>query len=475
MTLRNPRYPVLLVDDETEALESEALVLGLHGLTNVAKCSDSRTVMQTLAERHCGIVVLDITMPHLDGISLLDMIAAEYPDVTVVMLTGHDDVGMAVSCVRKGAFDYVVKPVDEDRLCTTLARALERQEILGETQRLHTAFMEGSPEHPEVFAAMVTADPRMLSAFRYVEAVAPSGLPILVTGETGVGKELLAQAIHQASGTTGEFVTVNCAGIDDQLFSDTLFGHTKDAYTGASGTRQGLVARAKGGTVFLDEIGDLHPDSQVKLLRLLQEGTYYPLGSDTLATAQCRFVAATNADLARRQRDGSFRKDLFFRLQSHEVRIPPLRERKSDIPLLVDEFLRQAAQALRKRPPTPPPNLAVLLSNYDFPGNVRELRGMVFDAVGRHRSGVLSSEAFREAMGRQAERAEGQSAGEESDGVVAFPGELPTLEQVENALVVEALRRTEGNRSLAAQLVGMSRQTFKAKLKRAGCEGDAKR
>jgi DNA-binding NtrC family response regulator len=401
------------------------------------------------------------------------MIVQEHPDAVVVMLTGHDDVGMAVTCVRKGAFDYIVKPVDEDRLCTTLAKAMEHQEVRTEAQRLHTAILEGAPARPELFADIVTVDPRMISAFRYVEAIAPSGLPILVTGETGVGKELLAHAVHRASDVRGEFVTVNCAGVDDQLFSDTLFGHTKDAYTGASGTRQGLVARAKNGTVFLDEIGDLHPDSQVKLLRLLQEGTYYPLGSDTLATAQCRFVAATNADLARRQKEGTFRRDLYFRLQAHEVRIPPLRERKGDIAPLLSVFLRQAAESMQKKVPTPPPNLVPLLSNYEFPGNVRELRGMVFDAVGRHRAGVLSSEAFREAIGKQDTRpADGTMDGGSVESAVVFPGELPTADVVECALVVEALRRTKGNKSLAAHLVGMSRQTFKSKLKQSGYRED---
>jgi len=293
---------------------------------------------------------------------------------------------------------------------------------------------------------------------------------MLLTGETGVGKELFAEAIHAASGVRGEFVSINCAGIDDQLFSDTLFGHTREAYTGASGERAGLIARAKGGTLFLDEIGDLRAETQVKLLRLLQDGAYYRLGSDRPLTAETRFVAATNVDLHRAQLEGGFRKDLFFRLQAHEIRIPPLRERKGDLGLLLDALLKMAAEELGRKKPTVPPQLLALLRNYDFPGNVRELRGMVFDAVARHDSGVLSCEAFEEAIlkrrdGISEAKAEMDTSASER---VVFPGELPTIDEAEAALVAEALRRTEGNKAMAARLLGISRQTFRVKANKAG-------
>ena len=244
----------------------------------------------------------------------------------------------------------------------------------------------------------------MQAICRYVEAVAPSRQPVLVTGETGAGKELIARAIHDLSGCAGRFVAVNVAGLDDTMFSDTLFGHTRGAYTGADNKRDGLLARASGGTLFLDEIGDLKESTQVKLLRLLEEKLYYPLGSDAPLTTDARIVCATHHSLPKLLTAGEFRTDLFFRLQAHHVHIPPLRERMEDLASLLDHCLEEAAQSFGKKKPTPPPEIVTLLSVYHFPGNVRELRSMVFDAVAQHQSGVLSLESFRRALRDQLAR-----------------------------------------------------------------------
>jgi DNA-binding NtrC family response regulator len=303
----------------------------------------------------------------------------------------------------------------------------------------------------------------MRSVFHYVEAVAKGVQPILVTGESGTGKELVARAIHAVSGREGELVAVNVAGLDDAVFADTLFGHVRGAFTGASEARSGMVERAAGGTLFLDEIGDLPLASQVKLLRLAQEGEYYPLGQDRPRRMRARIVVATHQDLAARQAAGAFRKDLYYRLRAHHLHLPPLRERRGDLPLLLDHFLHEAAREFGKRKPTPPKQLAVLLSSYDFPGNVRELRSMVFDAVGLHQGKLLSMDAFKRAIGERGGRDEAERPDPEANPFLPLE-RLPTLVESRRLLVADALRRAEGNQTIAARLLGISQSALSRRL-----------
>jgi DNA-binding NtrC family response regulator len=308
----------------------------------------------------------------------------------------------------------------------------------------------------------------MHSIFQYLESIAHSRQPILITGETGVGKELFAQAIHVLSELDGHWVVVNVAGLDDVMFSDTLFGHARGAFTGADRSRRGLIETANGGSLFLDEIGDLPQPSQVKLLRLLQNGEYMPLGEDRPRHSQAHIIAATNRDLWLLQRKGHFRKDLNFRLRTHHVHLPPLRERADDIPLLVDHFLVEAARELKKRKPTPPKELYTLLQTYAFPGNVRELRSMIFDAVSRHRAKVLSLEVFKEHMDRENGGAGGPvQPVADLDEAAPFRGfqELPTIKEMTRMLIAEAMRRANGNQSIAARMLGISQPALSKRLK----------
>jgi DNA-binding NtrC family response regulator len=318
-------------------------------------------------------------------------------------------------------------------------------------------------EHPAAFEAFVTQDKAMRAIFHYVEAVARGVQPVLVTGESGTGKELVARSLHLASGRRGELVAVNVAGLDDAVFSDTLFGHVRGAFTGATEARSGMVERAADGTLFLDEIGDLGPASQVKLLRLLQENEYYPLGSDRPRFMRARVVVATHHDLAARRDAGTFRKDLFYRLRAHHVHLPPLRERSGDIPMLLDQFLDQAAREFGKKKPTPPKQLAGLLATYAFPGNVRELRAMVYDAVGLHQGRVLSMDAFKRAIGDRP--ADAPAAGAGSPNPFSTLERFPTLADARELLVDEALRRAEGSQSVAARLLGISQSAVSRWLK----------
>ena len=466
-------FPVLMVDDDAQFLLSAGVALRTAGISPVATIEDSRQVIPFLEGREAAAVVIDLTMPHLSGQDLLQKLKDRYPDLPVVVMTGRNEVEIAVECMRIGAFDYLVKPVEPARFVSCIRRAQEVRTLRAEVHSLKEHFLSGQLRNASAFREIVTQSRKMLAAFQYVEVVAPSRHPVLVTGETGTGKELVGRAIHAISGCRGELVPVNVAGLDDVLFSDTLFGHRKGAYTGADQAREGLIARAAGGTLFLDEIGDLSESSQVKLLRLIEGRKYYPLGADVPRESDARIICATHRSLEALLSQGRFRHDLYYRLSGHKVHLLPLRERKEDIPLLVDAFLAEAAESEGRRKPTPPAELYTLLSTYDYPGNVRELRMMVFDAVVRHTGGVLSLESFRKTVGTR----EAPPAGEASPGASAPAGtsplfsglsRLPTLKEAVDQLVAEALARARDNQGIAASLLGITRQALNKRLVRGG-------
>jgi DNA-binding NtrC family response regulator len=367
--------------------------------------------------------------------------------------------------MKLGAFDYFIKTDDEDRIVGGVLRAVRMKEMQRDYREMATHFASGELRHPEAFAAIVTGDRSMLNLFAYLEAVAKSPQPLLITGESGVGKEQIAKTAHVLSGCRGKLVTVNVAGLDDTVFADTLFGHLRGAYTGADTVRRGMVEEAAEGTLFLDEIGDLSIPSQVKLLRLLQEGEFFPLGSDQPKRLKARVIVATHQDLAAREADGTFRRDLFYRLRTHQVQIPPLRERTGDIPLLLDHFLEEAALALGKKKPTAPRELVPFLATYGFPGNVRELKAMVYDAVSVHRDRMLSMESFVKAVDRA--RPDAGVAAPLSPRKNPFSGfpELPTFSDAAGFLVMEAMDRAGNNQTLAARLLGISQPALSKRLK----------
>ena len=462
-----PSNPILLVDDEAEMIRSYKLVLRSNGINNVVLCQDSRDVMPLISKRKAEVVLLDLTMPFISGDELLPMIIGEFPEIPVIIITGNNEVDTAVQCMKGGAFDYMVKPVEKNRLLSGVSRAIEIRELQYENRLLKERILSGSLENPEAFSEIVTSNRSMGSLFQYVETIAKSPQPVLITGETGVGKELMAKAVHTISLRQGHFITANAAGIDDNIFSDTLFGHIKGAFTGADGRRKGLVEKASGGTLLLDEIGDLSANSQIKLLRLLQEREYLPLGSDLLKISDARIIVTTNYDLQALQESDRFRKDLYYRLRTHHLHIPPLRERLNDLPLLVNHFLEKAARSLGKKKPSPPAELITLLSNYHFPGNIRELETMIYDAVSNHKSKKLSMGRFQ--IHIKQERSAAGTAPEQftpgHDSWFACSEPLPTLEQSNRLLIVEAMKRSGSNQSMAARLLGISRQRLGRQLK----------
>jgi len=460
-----PAFGILLVDDEPAWLKSLTLTLkSCAGLTNISTCQDSRQVMGLLDSGGIGLVILDLTMPHLHGEELLRQMSERHPEVTAIVISGLNQLETAVRCMKLGAFDYFIKTDEEDRIVGGVLRAVRMVEMQRDYREMSVRLASGELQHPEAFSPIVTADRGMLSLFAYVEAVAASPQPLLITGESGVGKELIARAAHTLSGCTGKLVTVNVAGLDDTVFSDTLFGHLRGAFTGAEQLRRGMVEEAANGTLFLDEIGDLSIPSQVKLLRLLQEGEYFPLGSDQPKRLSARVVVATHQNLAEKEGAGTFRRDLYYRLRTHQVQIPPLRERAGDIPLLLDHFLAEAAHALGKKKPTPPRELAQFLATYRFPGNVRELKAMVYDAVSVHRERMLSMDSFVRAVGKAESPSPSAPPPPKQNPFAGFV-DLPTFAEAAGFLVAEAMERAGGNQTMAARLLGISQPALNKRLK----------
>jgi DNA-binding NtrC family response regulator len=469
MTILEANLPLLLVDDESEILFSASMTLSGAIRHRIMTENDSRKVLPLLEKQEMAAIVLDLNMPGITGQELLRCITCDYPHIPVLILTASATVEMAVDCMKMGAFDYLVKPVDNARLIATVQRALELRRLRDEVDSLKNRLLEGELRHGEAFAPIITRSNKMRSVFSYLESVAGTDLPVLITGETGVGKDLIARAIHDVSAREGKFIAVNIAGLDDHVFPDTLFGHRKGAFTGADHTREGLVAEAANGTLLLEEIGDLCEPCQIKLLRLIQTNEYYPLGSDVAKRSTARIIATTNRDLQQMMSAGDFRRDLYYRLSIHSCRVPPLRERREDIPDLFRHFLTAAALKLGKKEPSYSDGLVNHLSAYSFPGNVRELQSMVYDAMAQHKSGVLSPAYFVKALGE----------GEESPGfqqestLSGFPEGMdnpfprfPTLQESEARLIEQAMEMARGNQRDAASLLGISRQALNNRLVR---------
>lgn len=450
---RSPSHVILIVDDDESVAEALGSVLRSHGFPSILTCHDSREVSRILDAEHVSLVLLDLNMPYRSGQEVLEEIQNRFPDVSVVVVTGDRNIDVVVQCMKKGASDFLAKPVAEARLLATVRNALESSRLRSECARLREQFLADELGDPGCFDEIITACPRMLRLFGYIEAIAASSEPVLVTGETGTGKELIARAIHRAGRGAGEFVAVDVAALDAGMLSDTLFGHQRGAFTGAEGQRAGLIEAAAGGVLFLDEIGDLDETSQVKLLRLIQEREFRPLGSDVDVPLRARIVAATH------KTPETLRSDLYYRLRSCHIHVPPLRERTEDLPLLVEAFLEEAARDLDKPKPTVPPELYSYLSAHPFRGNVRELRAMVFDAVARHQRGVLAIRSILDVDSEEAPKTK-------EDDAIRFPSLLPTLKAIEAAAVSEAMRRCGGNQSAAARLLGVSRPTIKRHLSR---------
>lgn len=456
---------LLIVEDEDAIRRGISTFFIDSGYDVVEACNGEDGIKKFRIELP-DLVFLDLRMPVLGGLDVIKLIKKQSPDTPIIVISGTGVIKDAVEALKQGAWDYVEKPVhDFDALEHMARKALENSQLRHQVAGLKNKLLSGGIRNPGIFSSIVTCSPSLLSIFQYIEVIGPTPQPVMIYGETGTGKELVAKAVHMASGRKGAFVALNVAGLDDHMFSDVLFGHVRGAFTGADRVREGMIAKAARGTLFLDEIGDLKESSQIKLLRLLQEGEYFPLGSDHPCKSQARIILATHRNLTEMVAKETFRQDLYYRLFAHQIVIPPLREREEDMPLLLEHYLKEAAESYNKKKPTAPPELIEYLRAYRFPGNVREFRAMVYEAVTRHTQGMLSMETFLKAMGKTMEvRVASPSTGTE---VIARGGAgeyIPTLEEAEDLLITQAMRRANNNQGIAAGYLGINRSALNKKL-----------
>ncbi len=466
-------HSILIVDDDATFLDGTRRALLAHNIRNITTLQDSASVLPALADNSFTTIILDWVMPNISGADLLPELTRQYPHIPVIVITGVSDLENAVSCIKQGAYDYITKPVDTTKLVSVVQNACNSSELIARNRQL-TDYLLGEPlSNPQHFCDIITCCEKMQAIFKVIETLACSKQPVLITGETGVGKELIANALHRCSGLKGRMVTVNVAGLDDAMFADTLFGHKKGAYTGANESREGLIEQAKGGTLFLDEIGDLSNASQIKLLRLLQQGEYYRLGSDVLHKSDARIVAASNANFHAMMSAGTFRSDLYYRISAQTLAIPPLRERREDILPLVEHFIEITAANLTIKQPELSREARQALISYDFPGNVREMINKIHHAVMHNRTGTLTLSDFPGLMpGTVLPNQIIRKIGNSQFSLNGIFHTFPTVDEVETLLVQEAMILAEGNRSMAAKMLGISRPTLQKRMEQLAAENN---
>ena len=437
---------VLVVDDESNNLTSLEKIFKKEGW-RVFGAPNAREALELLRKRRVDVVLTDLMMPGTSGLELLKAVKEVSSDTEVVVMTAFGTVEVAVQAMREGAYDFVEKPLKRLSIVKSVRKAAERRQLLAENRSLRQELRLLSER------TIVGQSPALRRVLEVVAQAAPSTATVLILGESGTGKELIARNVHAKSGRPGQFVAVNCAAIPESILEAELFGHERGAFTGAVMRREGRFARASGGTIFLDEIGELSPAVQVKLLRVLQEGEFEPIGGRTQRT-DARVVAATNRDLKAEVQAGRFREDLYYRLNVIAVTAPPLRARREDVPLLVDHFLVSYSRKNNKSILKVPNDVLDKLVDYSWPGNVRELENAIERAVVLSRSDTLQLSDLPEAVSQS------NAASAEA---LTFPIGTP-LDEVEHRLIRETLRYTSGDKALAAQLLGISTRTIYRKL-----------
>jgi DNA-binding NtrC family response regulator len=403
------------------------------------------------------LVVADLKMPKLSGAELLKKLAAAYPTIPVIILTGHGTVENAVNAMRDGAYDFLTKPVNLDRLSLLVKRALSNRALALEYRALQDEVER--QKNRLKYTKIIGKSSRIKQLLELVEQVAPTKASVMITGESGVGKELIADALHNLSGRKDKpFIKVHCAALSEALLESELFGHEKGAFTGAISRKRGRFELAHTGTIFLDEIGEINHNLQVKILRVLQERAFERVGGEETVEVDVRIIAATNRDLKKEIEKGTFREDLYYRLNVVNIDVPPLRERKEDIPLLAASFLQDFAKENGKQVDGIEPKAQTVIYNYSWPGNIRELRNCMESAVVMSKGAVLTEDDLPPSV-----------KSESDENYIRIEAGL-TLEEAEKKIIMHTLNLNRGNKSKTAQVLGIGRKTLHRKLDEYGIE-----
>jgi two-component system response regulator HydG len=445
---------ILVVDDEPAHRQMIEAVLDAEGY-EIVQAEHGGAAISAVENRFYDLVIMDVRMPDVDGIEAMQKIKQISPDIPVIIMTAYASVGTAVDALKSGAYDYLIKPLDIDELKLLVDKALRyhqlEQENLFLKERLNNRFD---------FSKIIGRSPAMQKLFETIALVAPSEATVLIAGESGTGKELIANAIHQNSPRKDSvLIKVNCAALPETLLESELFGHEKGAFTGAITRKQGRFQLAHKSSIFLDEIAEMAPATQAKILRVLQEREFEPVGSTQTMKVDTRVIAATNRNLEEEIQAGRFREDLYYRLNVVTVDVPSLRQRRDDIPLLADFFLKRYAQKNRRVIKGFTPRATDLLMRYDWPGNVRELENIIERAVIMARGEMITPLEFSAELQALAENAEDAE-------IDLSPGR--SLKEVEKVMILRTLKETGGNRTHAARVLGISRRTLQLKLKKYG-------
>jgi len=459
--MKTENHRILIIDDERPILLTLEALLRRHAY-QVDTAPTASQGLKLLKTKSPSLVLLDLQLPDAEGLQTLDSIKNDSPEMPVIILTAHDTLHNAIESIKRGAYHFISKPYAPEELLSLIEKALEKQSLLRETEKLRqkTEQLEKRLEIAETRLTPIFKSKPMQEIDELITAMAPSDANVLIVGESGVGKEIIANVIHARSRRAGKpMVKLNCAAFPQTMIEGELFGYVKGAFTGAMNDFPGMIAAAEGGTLFLDEISDMPMDLQTRFLRVLQEREYRPLGSTQIMKADFRVIASTNRPVAEALSKNFLRSDLYYRLNTFQIEVPPLRERKQDIPPLIASFLRQFAQQLDKPEPTIVPDAFQKLLDYAWPGNVRELQNAIEYAVvlsRRELIGVkeLPDEVQLPTVLQQTER-----------GAPARTG-VQSLDDVERNTILQALAECHGNKKKAAELLGIQRPTLYNKMKR---------
>src|SRR3989442_6176090 len=456
---------ILIIDDERPILLTLEALLSRHGF-QTETAATAAAGLKALKNKAASLVLLDLQLPDAEGLQMLQQIKTERPETQVIILTAHDTLNNAIESIKRGAFHFISKPYAPEELLSLVEKALEKQSLLRETQKLRqkTEELEKRLEIAETRFTPVFKSKSMQEIEELVNAMAPSEANVLITGESGVGKEVIANLIdHRSRRADRPMVKLNCASFPQTMIEGELFGYVKGAFTGAMNDFPGMIGEAAGGTLFLDEISDMPPDLQTRFLRVLQEREYRPLGSTRTMKADFRLIASTNRSTAQALSENRLRSDLYYRLNTFQIEVPPLRERRQDIPPLIALFLKQFAQQLGKPEPDIAPDAFEKLLDYSWLGNVRELQNAIEYVVVLPRRGLIGAKELPTEI-------QLPSALQQSE-IAAMPRSgVQTLDDVERTAILQALAECRGNKKKAAELLGIQRPTLYNKMKRYAIE-----